>query len=243
MFPRKNQNQVPGLMLLAGILGMLLRLLAGLCTDQRGLVPRFHPVSLLLFAVTVAASALAVYASWKLPQVEGYEENFPGSLAGGMGQVFAAAGIALTVLLGTCAVQGTLETVWKLLGYASIPCLVAAGWLRVQGKQPFFLLHLCPALFLVIHTVTNYRTWSSNPQPMDYLFSLFGCVSMAFFAFYHSAFDTGLVWRRRLTVCALTAVFLGIVSLPGSGTPWLYAGCALWALLDRPEPSKKGESQ
>ena len=246
MHPRKHQMILPCVMLLAGILGMVLRLLLNTdCLDQRQLLPAMHPLGMASGLVAVAALALAFCSARKQEKLEGDCPDFPGSRLAFLGHLLAALGILLTVAGSVPAATGGLGLVWKALGFVSVPCLAAAGWFRLRGKQPFFLLHLVPSVFLVVHTITQYQIWSSDPQLLNYIFSLFGIICMLFFTFYYSAYDAGLPWRRRLIFFALASVCLGLMALPGCSYPWLYLGITLWALMELPSQtvSKEGDGE
>lgn len=235
MYSRRNQKWIPRAAVFLGVAGLVLRLaLDRFFRDDRGLFPPTHPLSLGAVGVAAAALALAFYAARNMEKTEGYSVSFPASLPALFGHILAAAGILATVLTAKPGMAGTMTLMWMLLGLASVPCLLAAGWLRQRGKQPFFLLHLVPTLFLLIHMISNYQAWSRESQMLDYLFSLLGAAGVLLFAFYHSAFDAGLEWRRKLMFFACVGVSLSIAAIPGSPYPWLYLGCACWALLDRP---------
>lgn len=239
MNPKKHQVLLPCLMLLAGILGMGLRLaLNTYFLDHRKLLPSAHPLGIGAGLVAAAALALALYFSRKR---KGDCVSFPASWSGFLGHLLAALGFLLSLggrLPTTIAGLGLL---WKILGLVSVPCLVAAGCFRLRGKQPFFLLHLIPCVFLVVHAITQYQTWSSDPQLVNYAFPLFGIVCMLFFTFYYSACDAGLPWPRRLVFFALSSIALGLMALPGCGYPWLYLGMSAWALLDFPSQTVSEE--
>ena len=235
MNSRRNQKWIPKAALLLGVVGFALRLsLDRFFREESGLFPSAHPLSLGAMAVAIAALALAFYAARNMEDVTGYQESFPASLPGFLGHILAAAGILATVLTAQPGMTGRIALLWKLLGLASVPCLLAAGWLRQRGRQPFFLFHLIPTLFLLFHVISSYQNWSRESQMIDYLFSLLGIGGALLFAFYHSAFDAGLEWRRRLLFFAYAGASLSFAAIPGSPYPWLYLGCGFWALLDRP---------
>lgn len=238
MTARKNLRAVPtGILLLGlGAMGLRFALNYFFLDPQNGLVPSMHPLTVTAGVLLAAALVLGVWGSKAIDQVEGYEANFPPSVELLLGHTLAAAGILATVLTSQVNVGGSLALVWKLLAFASVPCLVAAGVLGLRGQKPQFLCHLVPALFLLFHAVSNYQTWSSEPQIVNYVCQLLGLVFLMLFAFYHSAFDAGLEWRQRLTFSAYAAACLSLAAIPGSSYPWLYLGCGLWALLDRPVP-------
>ena len=235
MYSRRNQKWIPRTAVFLGIVGLGLRLvLDRFFRDDSGLFPPAHPLSLAAVGVAAATLALAFYASRNMEEAEGYCVSFPASLPAFLGHILAAAGILATVLTAQPGMAGTMTLMWKLLAFASVPCLLAAGWLRQRGKQPFFLFHLIPTLFLLLHMISSYQAWSRESQMLDYLFSLLGTVSVLLFALYHSAFDAGLEWRRKLMFSAYAGVSLSVAAIPGSAYPWLYLGGACWALLDRP---------
>lgn len=234
MHPRRNHKALPPMAVLLGLAGLLIQiLLDAYVQDSSGLVTPGHPLEITLFVLAGAVLAAALYAARTMEEAEGYAESFPASLPALFGHILAALGIGYTVLTTRPYMGGNLAFVWQVLGFASVPCLVTAGLFRCRGKQPFFLMHLVPAVFLVVHAVSNYQDWSSEPQLSDYLFTLLGLAGMIFYAFYQSAFDADLQWRRKLSFSAYAAVGLGLMAVPGN-YPWLYLGCSLWALLDRP---------
>lgn len=239
MNPKNHQALLRCLMLLAGILGMGLRLaLNTFFLDHRKLLPTAHPLGIGAGLVAAAALALAAYFARKGKG----DCVFPASWSGFLGHLLAALGLLLSLGGKLPATITGLGLLWKILGLVSVPCLVAAGWFRLRGKQPFFLLHLIPCVFLVVHTITQYQTWSSDPQLVNYAFPLFAVVCMLFFTFYYSAYDAGLPWKRRLTFFSLASIALGLMALPGCGYPWLYLGMSAWALLDLPSQRVSEES-
>ena len=230
-----------------GIIGLVLRrLLYAFGPDSKNLLPNHHPLEILLALLSAAALAYILITVWKLDGSNRYVDNFGPSLPAAVGHVLAAAGILLTVLLNDPMMPGTLGKLWKVLGFLSAPCLIAAGCIRVKGKRPFFVLHLVVCLFLVFHIVNQYQTWSGNPQLQDYIFTLFGTMALMFFAFYHASFDVGSGRRRMHLFLGLTALYLCTVNLSMTDHLFLYVGGIAWVLTDlctltpkpRPEPKE-----
>lgn len=237
---------LPAVILLLGVVGFLLRLgLYAVGTDQKGLLPGWHPLEIVLWAVTAGAIALVIAAGRNAKGSNHYRDNFGPSLPGALGNILMAAGILLTVLLNQPKMPKLLGGLWKLLGFVSAPCLVAAAFARVQGKRPFFLLHIAACLFLVFHIVNHYQAWSGNPQLLDYLFSLLGTMALMFFGFYTAAFAVGSGSRRMLLGMGLAAVYLCAVSLSSGEYPFLYLGGIVWVLtnLCLPEPARQMEER
>ena len=239
---------LPAGILLLGAVGFLLRLgLYAVGLDQKGLLPGGHPLETGLWVVTAAALALVIAASWNAKGSDRYGDNFGPSLSGALGNILMAAGILLTVLLNQPKMPNLLGSLWKLLGFVSAPCLVAAAFARVQGKQPFFLLHMSACLFLLLHIVNHYQAWSGNPQLQDYLFPLLGTMALVFFGFYTAAFAVGSGRRRMLLGMGLAAVYLCAVSLSSGAYSFLYLGGIVWVLTNlcplEPKPARQMEER
>lgn len=246
---RKPQN-LPRLTVGLGVLGFVLRwTLYAVTVDEKNLLPMGHPLEILLWLVTAAAVGLILTTVWKLDGSDRYADNFQPSVAAAVGHFAAAAGILVTVLLSGAEMSGAIAKVWRVLGFLSVPALILAGANRMQGKQPMFLLHMVACLFLVLHIVNHYQSWSGNPQLQDYVFSLFGSMTLMFFAFYQAAFDAGSGKRRMQLAMGLLAVYLCCVALSGGEYPLLYLGGAVWAATDLcsltpvPRQDPKAESE
>lgn len=236
----------------AGLGGMALVLrflMDAFASDAKGLLVPGHPLILGMVLITAAAILYIGITVWKLDGSNVYGDNFSPDRAAMTGHFAAAAGIALTLLTRDPMMYGYLGQGWLILGYLSPVCLVLAGRDRARGKQPFFLLHLIPCLFLVFHIVNHYQTWSGDPQLLDYGFALLGTMALMFFAFYTVEFDVGAGRRRMQLFMGMAAVFLLTAELADTMYPWLYLGGILWAATDlcslepkpKPEPEKKEE--
>lgn len=245
-----KSKSLPFLIAALGGVGLLLRLqLYAAAVDEKNLLIPGHPLEYLLLGLTVAVAVVIVVSVWPLYGSTRYGDNFGPSVPAFIGSVLAGAGIVLTVLLAESQ-DGYLYQVWKLLGLLSGACLAAAGTCRLRGKQPHFLLHGVVCVFLLLHMICHYQTWSTNPQLQDNLFSLLGCVALAIFAYYQTAFDAGAGKRRSQLAVGLMGAYLSLVSLSGTDAPLLYGGCAIWALTDlcsltpvrrRPKAAREGE--
>ena len=242
MKKRLNLTKLPGLTAAAGVLGLVLqRTLYAVALDETNLLQT------LLAVYSLAVLGGIVLAAWKLDGSNKYRDNFRPSFPAAAGNVLMAVGAALTVLLNEPRMPGTLGAVWKVLGWASAPCLLAAGYARVGGKRPFFVLHLIPCLFLVFHIVTHYQTWCGNPQLQDYIFTLFGTMTLMFFAYYHAAFEVGSGRRQMHLGMGLAGIYLCIVNLAFTEYLFLYLGGIAWMLTDlcsmtpKPKPVPKKE--
>lgn len=215
---------------LGGIALVLRRMLYAVAVDHKGLLLSNHPLELALLVLTAVMAAVIFLGVRKLDGSVRYEDNFSASRLAGAGHLMAMLVILRTALLSTPAMSGYLGLLWKLLGYLAPVCLLLAGNVRRQGRQPFFLLYLIPSLFYVLHVVNHYQLWCSNPQLQDYVFTLFATLALAMVGYYNAAFAVGLGNRRMMLAAGLAAVYLCLAELAVSEEPLLYFGSMLWAL-------------
>ena len=231
-----NYRKLPKLPIAAALLGcaafVLRLLLYGIAMEARGLLIPGHPLSWALIALSALALALIGWDTWKLDGSNEYCHNFAPNPRAFAGHLAAAAGIGITMLTRVPQMYGYLGQLWRWLGWLSPLCLVLAGFARKEGKQPFFLLHLIPCLFLAVHIVNHYQQWCADPQLHNYVFSLFGQIALMLFAFYTAAFDCNGGQRRMQLFMGLSAAYLLLADLATTRYFWLLAGGILWALTD-----------
>ena len=242
------KNRVKGIllplaMLLFGTVAMLLRRqLYLIAVDVKGLLQRGTPLELTLLALTGVVFAIVFLAFINDRGSCLYEDNYTASIPAALGHVAAATGIFLLVRSRTFGMTGYLEQIWQILGLAAPVCLVLAGLLRIFGKK-FFLLHVIPCLFLLVHVVCCYQLWSSNPQMQDYLFALLAILSLILFSHHSAAFEAGLGNRKLVLGAGLAAVYLCLAELGWTDYPAFYFGCMFWALtgICKVAPQPAGE--
>ena len=225
-----NGKQLPCLIAAMGVLGCALRsALYAFCVDNRGLLPRSHPVEQALWLVTALTVALIAAAVRKPSGDHRYEENFPISLAAAVGHILLAAGMVLTVLGNPPVMPGRIGQIWKLLGVVSGPLLVYAGFSRAMGKKPFFLSYVVVCVFFALHLVCHYRLWCSDPQLQNYVFTFTATLGLMVFAYYQAEACVTGVNRRNLLFAGLLTAFLCLMSVSGTQYLYLYLGGAAWA--------------
>lgn len=230
MNPFKNPKHLPNLTVLCGAAGLLLRRCQyAFALDADGLLTPRHPFTVVLTLFSFVFLAFLAAAVWKLEGSSEYSHNFAPSARAMGGHILAGWGILFTVLLNRAPMPGLLGNAWDLLGLASPICLIIAGICRKNGRQPFFLFHLIPCLFLVFHIVNHYQTWSGNPQLQDDLYTVLGSMAVLFFSFHTTAFDVAMGNRRMHLFMGLAAVYLLMVTIPTTEYLFLTVGCACWA--------------
>lgn len=200
--------------------------------DEKNLIVAGHPALIALWALTAAALALAAFGGWTR------ENRPPFRTAHGpafLGHGLLGVAMAVAAVLGVVPMPGILGTVWKLLGLSGGICLLAAGFSRLRGKVPFFLLYGVPSLFFTVHVVAHYQLWCSNPQFTDYAFGLLASVMLALRCYQLSAFGADAGSRKMLAFTGLAAVYLCGAEMAASLYPYLYFAGALFCLTDLKE--------
>lgn len=233
MIRNSGSRKLSVMMLVFGFAALMLRRsLYATAVDAKGLLLRGHPLGIALAVLTGLVLAILVTAVRKQERADIFEELYTTGLPSAIGSVAAGAGILVTVLTGTTAMGGTLENAWRYLGLAAPVCLLLAGVARIFGRKPFFLLHVVVCLFFVVHIVTRYQLWSSNPQLQDYVFALLGAMGLMFFGFYTAAMEADCGSYRMRLGAGLAAIYLCLGELARSSCPALYLGGILWVLTD-----------
>lgn len=231
-------NRLPMVAAGLGILGGLLRILQDrLARDDRGLLIRGHFLTwvvMLVLAVTVALVVLALRKS----DGAGEEIAAP-SPWGAAGCLAAMLGCLMTVL--STGANDTAGMVWKALGLTCVGLLLIWAWCRWRGEKVPALCPLGVCLFFLAHLVANYRSWSADPQVMDYLFDLLAGIGLMLFCYYTAAACAGMGKGRMLLGTGVLSVSLSLMALGSSQWSWLYLGgcCLAFANLPGMTPPAK----
>ena len=211
---------------------VLRRQLYRTAVDEKGLLPRMHPLSLALLALTAAALLAAYLLVRKQEESVSFAERNPRGVLAALGHTVMAGSILSAVLAGGPRSIGYLAIAWKWLGFAAAFCFVLAGAERLRDRKACFLLHVVPCLFLMVHIVSHYQTWSGNPQMQDYVFALLASMALMFFGFYTAALEAGCGSRRMLLGMGLAAIYLCLAEAACSACPQLYLAGVFWVVTE-----------
>lgn len=236
---------LPAVLALAAAAFVLRRLLYASAVDAKNLLIANHPLSIALWTVVLAGAALIVAGVWKSDGTAACEDNFRPSNPAALGQFLMGYTVLMMVLLNDFPLEGAVGAIWKVLGFLSAPGLVWGGICRMRGKKPFFGIHAVLCLFLLLHLVSRYQTWSGNPQLQDYVFDLLASVMLMLFSYYCAALEADMGNRRmRLATGLLTVLLCGGALAVGPDYAGLSVSGAFWAAAElyRPElPPRKEE--
>lgn len=200
--------------------------------DEKGLIIADHPAQLLIWVLTVIVVIALIVATRMLKSSADYKSNFPRSIPGAAGFLFAAAAAMITLLPRLQGAVEPLNIADLLLGGTSILCLLVLTFLRFTGKRPnpIFLIILCT--WLMVDLVLMYRQWSATPQVQNYCFSLLANVCIMLSVYYSATFAANMGNRQMHSLFHLLAVFFCIVSLPKCENPLYFVLMCAFMMLD-----------
>lgn len=235
---------LPLLPVATGLMTLLLRLGLYTMENESGLLPHNHPFYIATLILAVSTAAVVLIFAVRLKGPNGYAENFPHTR-------WAASGsLAAGLLLGTMALsiwqnaENQLDQIWAILAFSAAFCLLITFVLLLLGKKPHFLPYFVVCLYFILHMVCQYREWSGNPQVEDYIFSLFGCIFLALFAYYRAAFCLGLGRRRTMLFCGMMVLFFSLPMTVSGGDRLLFLAGFVWVstnlcVIDPPAEAPK----
>lgn len=184
-----------------------------------------------LIAFSILMCLLFLLAAAALDKQEAYADVYrklPSDTALSLlGAAAVAAGCVLSLPGGT--MFGKALDVLGMIGAAG---LAAAAVCRLRGKkpQPFFCI---PAvLFYAAKLFYDFRAWTTDPQIMDYAFSLFALICFMIATYQAAAFCYDHGSRLQMAFFAPAGVLFGAAAMAGAGRGELliYGGSALWML-------------
>lgn len=223
---------LPILIQVAGLLGLLLRLLTmGKGPDSEGLYAPQPVAWTMLWIVTILTLTAVVVMSARLKVPGKYSDNFPASLPGAIGTGLAALGIILSKQVFPMG-SDLLSTLTSILGIVSFAALALAALNRYQGKKPPFFVHAVPCLFFALRIFLLCRIWSNESQIGVFLFPFLASICIMLASYQLACFDVNLGKRRVSLFWSLSGVYFSLLALPGGEEPIFYATMALWLLTN-----------
>lgn len=223
---------LPILIPVAGLLGLLLRLLTmGKGPDSEGLYAPQPVAWTMLWIVTILTLTAVVVMSARLKVPGKYSDNFPASLPGAIGTGLAALGIILSKQVFPMG-SDLLSTLTSILGIVSFAALALAALNRYQGKKPPFFVHAVPCLFFALRIFLLCRIWSNESQIGVFLFPFLASICIMLASYQLACFDVNLGKRRVSLFWSLSGVYFSLLALPGGEEPIFYATMALWLLTN-----------
>lgn len=228
---------IADLPLLVGSLGLLSaavrlwQILRGV--DDRGLLIQGYPAGAVQLVLLGLVTAILVFRVRFVGDEPGYNRNFPRSLWGAVGTALAAACIFVTAVQQFLAKDAIiLDYFSAVVGVCAGPLLLLAAKGRLEGKKVSCLLHAPASLFLGLWLFTRCRIWGAEPEIWRFFPDLVAVLALMIASSQLTAFDVDMGQRNAYLFWGLLAAYGCIAALPGSETPLLLAGGAVWMLTN-----------
>ena len=225
-------DSLPFLTVLLGALLMLCRvvlLLTGV--DRKGLFITGHFADVLSY-ILLCAGAVLIYLCLRSVAGTGRMRNlFPASASGGLGCCIGGVGILASGILETPQQTDLIRIISLLLGIFAGIALILSGLCRYKGRRANYLLHCIVTAYFLVHLISRYRVWSSEPQLQTYFFPLLASVFLLICSYQRTCLDAGFGSRRNFAFANQGALLCCLASVTSSD--WLfYLALALWTLTD-----------
>lgn len=230
--PNKKYLLPPAVLVLSIAAYVLRRALYATAVDAKNLLLPGHPLEILLWMVVLFGAALIVFTVRKLDGSQDYEDNFTPSTSAALGHFLMGCTVLMMALLYRLPLDGIVSLVWKALGILCGPAMIWGGFCRMKGRKPFFGIHAAECLFLLLYLVSQYQSWSGNPQMQDYVFELLALVCLTLFSYQCAAFEAGTGNRRMQLAMGLLALLLCGAANFRAQVPALYFSGLVWTAAD-----------
>lgn len=219
---------VPAFTLITGAVGLALRSWLMLsATDEKGLLVPSHPANALIFILTALVITVLFLCVRPLGALDRYQALFPRPILSGVGCMAGAVGMVCVSLRDRMQRSDGITALCLGLGILAAVCLVAVGICRFRQRRPGWYLHSVVTIYLMLHLVSQYRLWSSEPQLQVYFFPLLASVFLMLTAYYSAVLDARKSGRRWFVFCNQSALFCCCLSL-WSDNRLFYASMVLW---------------
>lgn len=231
---RSLTNKIlPWLAPVLGLLGMAaMWAMLTFGTDEQGLLIPFHSSALAVWLLTAAMAAGLLLILRNMEDTTGYRRLFPDSRMAALGTLCAAVGILVTAVESLTAMNEPVRIISGLLKIAAGIALIYLAWCRWNNVRGTFLAWAAATAYMLLRIMFEYRSWSTQPELMRFLFPLLASICMALAVYHRTAFGVKMGSRTQFLFFSQFGAFCCLLALPATPAPF-YAGMALWAMTDR----------
>ena len=212
--------------LIAGVLGYLLRLWLYGAMDRSGLLPEFHIASILLYLLTAAVLVTLIVLARSTAASQTYAALFPAGVISALGGTAAAAGILLSTLPRELTVPAVIH---GILGLCAAGSMGMMAYCRLKKKKPAMLFPAVVTLFFLFHLIGQSRAWSSTPQMQQYLPPMLGCLFLMLTSYYQTELTVHSRHTGRFLLCNGAALFFCLISM---NVDLFFLPMALWTVSE-----------
>lgn len=201
-------------------------------TDEKGLILPVHISSLAVWLLTAAMVGGLLFLLWNMEDTAGYRRLFPDSRLAAVGTLCAAIGILATVVESLTAMDEPIRIISGLLKIIAGIALIYLAWCRWKNVRGSFLAWAAVTAYMLLRIMFEYRSWSTQPELLRYLFPLLASVCMVLSMYHRTAFGVKMGSRKQFLFFSQFGAFCCLLALPGTPAPF-YLGMAVWAMTDR----------
>ena len=228
-----NNKQLRYTVFTAGLLAMALRwLLYATAIDQNGLLTANHWTTWSILILTALGLGFILVSSRK-PTVP-----FGHPILQGISSLAAAA----CLVIRSISHYPTADLLSNILSIAAALGFLVASACCLQKRKIPFLCHSAVCIFFALQMINQYRSWSADPQLMDYCFHLIAFLFLMLTGYFLAAQDVQMGKASALTFCAAAAAYFCFLALPESGDGILLIPCAFWTLTCSVEEHANADS-
>lgn len=231
---RSLKNKIlPWLAPVLGVLGMAaMWTVYTFGTDERGLILPLHISALAVWVITAAMAGSMLFLLHDMEDTSGYRRLFPDSRLAAAGTLAAGVSILATVVESLTAMDEPVRILSGLLKIVAGLALIYLAWCRWKNVRGSFLAWAAVTAYMLLRIMFEYRSWSTQPALLRYLFPLLASVSMALAMYHRTAFNVKMGSRKQFLFFSQFGAFCCLLALPGTPAPF-YLGMAVWAMTDR----------
>ena len=226
-------KHLPWLTLGTGGLGAVLYLLVfSTSVDERGLLPKAHPL-LFFFSFLVAAVMVLIFLEIRRTMdIPTYGKLFPASELSFPGCIAGSGAIIAGIIL-TCKQPITVISLLAVIsgGLAAVS-LLFVGWARKQQLRPHYIFHSIISIYLILQLIAQYQRWNTQPQLIAYFPQLIALVFLMLCGYYRATLDAGIGKSRVFAFLNLNALLFCCMAVASSQWPF-FLGMAIWCFTNQ----------
>lgn len=200
--------------------------------DDRGLIQPFHISALAVYCITAVMAAGVLFMIRDMEDTSGYRRLFPDSRLAAVGTLCAAIGILATVVESLTAMDEPIRIISGLLKIIAGIALIYLARCRWKNLRGSFLAWAAATTYMLLRIMFEYRSWSTQPELLRYLFPLLASVCMVLAMYHRMAFCVKMGSRTQFLFFSQFGAFCCLLAFAGTPAPF-YLGMAVWAMTDR----------
>ncbi len=222
-------NLFPWITLLAGAVGLAMRVVLLSMTDSKGLLPGNHIAGILSIVLAILVLGGILLVARRAGDGEDYAGLFPASKISAVGSAIGAVGMGVSGFF--LSVDGALAVLSAVLGVLCAAALIAAAYCRYRKLQPNGLLFCVAAAYMIMRTMACCRVWGAEPQLQMYLFQLLASLFLLLAMYYRAELTGSVKHYRRFVFFSQAALLCCCMCLAGQDRLF-YLSAGLWLASD-----------